>query len=247
VPKSAFALASLSPFQPGFGSLQIMSVHQNSATKTSSKSLVFSVTDQGDAEDLTSPCRQECVDISPELVSYSTRYPYFLTLQKHSAMLPLKTHISRFSELYLMRATGNHLQTKADVCRHNASVAGGLNRQALSSMWKTLAIILECSFSGALSYLLVNTVQNLLLQRADAGDVQTCVVICEVIDVILPPAKSGDAATSTLPNVGIEIIREWYLSYIDLLQQMCLFTQAASLIRNCKDPVIGALNQQSTT
>jgi hypothetical protein len=146
-----------------------------------------------------------------------------------------------------MRTTGNRLQTKADVCRHNASVAGGLNRQTLSSMWKTLAIMLESSVSGALSSLLTNTVQNLLLQRADAGDVQTCVVICEVMDVILPPAKAGDTATSTLPNVGIEIIREWYLSYIDLLQQMCLFTQAASLIRNCKDPIIGALNQQSTT
>lgn len=69
VPKSAFALASLSPFQPGFGSLQIMSVHQNPMTKVSSNSLVFSVTDQGDAEDLASPCQQDCVDISPELVS----------------------------------------------------------------------------------------------------------------------------------------------------------------------------------
>jgi hypothetical protein len=65
--------------------------------------------------------------------------------------------------------------------------------------------------------------------------------------VILPPAEVGGVAKSALPDVGIDIIREWYLSYIDLLQQMCLFTQAASLIRNCNDPIIGALNQQSTT
>jgi hypothetical protein len=125
-------------------------------------------------------------------------------------------------------------------------------------MWMTLAIILEGSEYGILlnkqsnslpcmSFLLTNTVQNLVLQRADSGDVQTCVVLCELMDVILPPAKAGDAAKSALPNVGIEIIREWYLSYIDLLQQMCLFTAAAYLIRNCKDPAIGALNQQSTT
>lgn len=151
-------------------------------------------------------------------------------------------------------------ESKADLCRHNASVAGGLNRLALSSMWKTLAIILEGSQAdlltsnlpsskpqSALSYLLSTTIQNLLLQRADAGDVQTCVVICQVMDVIMPPAKPGETANSALPDIGIQIIREWYLSYIDLLQQMCLFTQAASLIKNCKDPVIGALNQQSTT
>lgn len=126
-------------------------------------------------------------------------------------------------------------------------------------MWTTLAIILEGSHSGipmssaskppqsALPFLLLNTLQNLLLQRADAGDVQTCVILCEVMDVILPPMEAGGVAKSSLPSVGIEIIREWYFSYIDLLQQMCLFTQAASLIRNCNDPVIGALNQQSTT
>lgn len=154
--------------------------------------------------------------------------------------------------------TGNRLAKKSDLCRHNANVAGGLNRKALANMWTTLAIILEGSGDmlhtnpnkkpqSALSFLLVSTLQNLLLQRANAGDVQTCVVLCEVMDVILPPAEVGGVAKSALPDVGIDIIREWYLSYIDLLQQMCLFTQAASLIRNCNDPIIGALNQQSTT
>ncbi|KAL3795740.1 hypothetical protein HJC23_008227 [Cyclotella cryptica] len=235
VPKSTFALANLSPFQPGFGSLQIMAVHQLSFTRSTGTSLVFSVTDQGDEEDLTSTCRPEFVDVSPEL-----------------------THLSRFSEHY-ETSTGKRFATKGDVCRHNASVACGLNRKALANMWTTLAIILEGSRSGilpsnpskppqsALSYLFLNTLQNLLLQRADAGDVQTCVVLCEVMEVILPPTEAGGVAKSALAGVGIEIMREWYFSYIDLLQQMCLFTQAASLIRNCKDPVIGALNQQSTT
>lgn len=60
---------SLSPFQPGFGSLQLMSVHQKTSSPSNGGSLVFSVTDQGDAEDLSSFSRQECIDISPELVS----------------------------------------------------------------------------------------------------------------------------------------------------------------------------------
>lgn len=179
-------------------------------------------------------------------------FSLLITLDMTERLVFVQTHLSRFSEYYLT-AIGKGCKTKADICRHNANVAGGLNRQTLSSMWMTLAIILEGSDSrskqskSALSFLLTNTVQNLLLQRADAGDVQTCVVLCEVMDAILPPVKAGDAAKSALPNIEIQVIREWYLSYIDLLQQMCLFTQAASLIRNCKDPVIGALNQQSTT
>lgn len=149
-------------------------------------------------------------------------------------------------------------KTKGDICRHNAGVAGSLNRHTLKSMWDTLAILLEGPDSdmltnkrskpnSALSFVLLNTVQNLLLQRADAGDLQTCVVLCEMLDVIVPPINTGDTAKSALPTIEIEAIREWYLCYIDLLHQMCLFTQAASLIKNCKDPVIGALNQQSTT
>jgi hypothetical protein len=169
----------------------------------------------------------------------------------------VQTHISRFSELYLTTSR-NNLKSTREICQHNARVARSLNRNIVCSMWQTLSIILEGSDSGALkktnkplesalSFILLGTLQTLLLQRADAGDVQTCVVICEVMGVILPPEKTGDPAKSALPDVGIEIIREWYLSYIDLLQQMCLFTQAASLIKNCHDPVIGALNQQSTT
>jgi len=69
VPKCTFALANLSPFQPGFGSLQLLSV-QNTQRHYNA-SLVFSVTDQGDAEDLTASCQPKYVDVSPELVSQS--------------------------------------------------------------------------------------------------------------------------------------------------------------------------------
>mmetsp|Transcript_15537 Transcript_15537/g.37268 ORF Transcript_15537/g.37268 Transcript_15537/m.37268 type:complete len:1079 (+) Transcript_15537:74-3310(+) len=245
VPRSTFALSSLSPFQPGFGSLQIMSVHQHvnatdmlkdSAEQNLSRSeLVFSITDQGGAEDLSKESFPLSVDVAPEL-----------------------THLSRFSELYVM-TTGTDFATKADVCRHNASVSEGLNQKAITQMWTTLGSILDgsglnClpvnasdSQSNPMAYLLTPTLRNLLLQRANSGDVQTCVVLCEVMDVIVSPSTAGGAAKSRIPNLNIALVREWYLTYIDLLQKMCLFTQAASLIRNCRDPVVGALNQQSTT
>lgn len=247
VPRATFALANLSPFQPGFGSLQIMAVHQkvnvpdlntevdSSPPDVAKTILVFSITDQGDVDDLNNVSPQANVDVASEL-----------------------THFSRFSELYATKIGGG-LVSKADVCRHNASVAEGLNQKAITQMWKTLAVILDGSgldglpniavnfHSNPMAHLLTPTLRNLLLQRADAGDVQTCVVLCEVMDVISPPAAAGGSAKSIIPNLYIALIREWYLTYIDLLQQMCLFTQAASLIHNCSDPVIGALNQQSTT
>lgn len=247
VPRATFALANLSPFQPGFGSLQIMAVHQKvivpdlnnevnySPPDLAKPNLVFSITDQGDVEDLNNASMQASVDVASEL-----------------------THFSRFSELYATKIGGRFV-SKADVCRSNASVAEGLNQKAITQMWKTLAAIIDGSgldgfpsiasnsHSNPMAHLLTPTLRNLLLQRADAGDVQTCVVLCEVMDVIAPPSAVGGSAKSRIPNLNIALVREWYLTYIDLLQQMCLFTQAASLIRNCSDPVIGALNQQSTT
>jgi hypothetical protein len=247
VPRATFALANLSPFQPGFGSLQIIAVHQKlnvpdlnnivncSPSDLAQSNLVFSITDQGNVEDLNNISQQASVDVASEL-----------------------THFSRFSELYATKI-GGECVSKADICRHNATIAEGLNQKAITQMWKTLAAIIDGSGldglptvapitnSNPMAHLLTPTLRNLLLQRADAGDVQTCVVLCEVMDVISPPAAAGGSAKSWIANLDIALVREWYLTYIDLLQQMCLFTQAASLIRNCSDPSIGALNQQSTT
>ena len=247
VPCSTFALTNLSPFQPGFGSLQIIAVHQHvnavgvvrgetAPSPISNSELAFSVTDQGDLKDLSGEAPDgNGVDIAPEV-----------------------THLSRLSEMYITK-TGGCFQTKVDTCNHNADVAEGLNRKALTQMWKTLAIILKGSGlddipssasplpNNPMAHAIIPTLEKLLLQRADAGDVQSCVVLCEVMGVIVPPAVTAGVAKSRLPNLSIEEVREWYLSYIDLLQQMCLFTQAASLIKNCNDPVVGSLNQQSTT
>ncbi|KAL7552029.1 hypothetical protein ACHAWF_015240 [Thalassiosira exigua] len=248
VPRATFALANLSPFQPGFGSLQIMAVHQNVSAPAIvgrekydaqtpnelPKQVVFSITDGGDVEDLSKDLSKANVDVAPEL-----------------------THLSRLSELYVTK-TGIH-SSRAAVCRHNATVAESLNRKEIAQMWKTLALILDGSGldglpnnpsdsnSNPLAYACMRTLENLLMQRANAGDVQSCVVLCEVMDAVVPPGTVGGTAKSRLPNINISLVREWYLTYIDLLQQMCLFTQASDLVRDCCDPVVGALNQQSTT
>ena len=94
---------------------------------------------------------------------------------------------------------------------------------------------------NVMQYAILPTIKSLLLERADAGDVQTCVALCEVLQVI-----QSDEQTR-IPGLELNLVREWYLSYIDLLQQMCLFSSASHLISSCKDPFIGALNQQSTT
>lgn len=205
VPRAPFSLGLMSPFQPGFGSLQVMAVHQSVDKVTQppniSSKLVFSITDQGEAQDLSKTRRPGTVDVAPEL-----------------------THLSRFSELYVT-TKGNGLDTKAGLCRHNANVAEGLNQKAIMQMWKTLATILDGSgldglptsasesHSNPMSYLLNQTLLSLLQQRAESGDVQTCVVLCELMGVVV---NSGGAAKSMIPNLDIALIREWYLAYIDL-------------------------------
>ena len=129
----------------------------------------------------------------------------------------------------------------------------------LARMWKLLSSMLDGVGGNveqissklklsrnALSNALWPTVTSLLLERADAGDVQTCVAICEVFDIVQPQNNGSNVSIRT-HKLDIETIREWYSSYIDILQQMNLFSLATDLIRTCRDPAITILNQQSTT
>ena len=115
-----------------------------------------------------------------------------------------------------------------------------------------VASLLECSKLDGLpdpatptrniiQYSILRTIGALLEERATAGDTQTCVTLCEVLAVLTSEQKVR------IPDLDITIVREWYLSYIDLLRDMCLFSQATFLIRSCRDPYINGLNQQSTT
>jgi len=124
----------------------------------------------------------------------------------------------------------------------------------LARMWRSVASMLSGSGlnglpskgaspqpSNVMHFAILPTIKSLLLERADAGDVQTCVALCEVLQVI------ETESDTRLPGLELNLVREWYLAYIDLLQQMCLFTSATYLIKKSLDPFIAALNQQSTT
>jgi len=285
VPPSAFAIAELSPFQKGFGSLQLIATHQNVPSGASNEfevcgfrrdnmsakapgifkeeavhkdnnknafqwdpnlgglkyqsdnlDLTFSTTDSGDLNSIGTKPKSGTVVIAPEVV-----------------------HLSRFADSYKLRKDSTS-KTKAAMSRYNSNVARQLNCMALAQMWSMLASLLEGSGSedladanpkkgfprNAFSFALLPTLKKLLIERADAGDVQTCVVICEVMEVI--PKKSPSAnVTLAVPGLNLMLVRQWYLSYIELLQQMCLFSHATNLIRLCHDPEINKLNQQSTT
>ena len=95
--------------------------------------------------------------------------------------------------------------------------------------------------NGMIQHVFLPTLKRLLEERADAGDVQTCVALCEVFEMV----RCDQSVL--LRDLEIEYIREWYLSYIDLLRDMCLFSYATYIIKHCRDPIINALNQQSTT
>lgn len=281
VPPSCFAMANLSPYQRGYGSLQIFSVHQSvpggkqddyaltglrqdfatsrapgvfrepmistvrdGQTQDGQTTffgkrlpdqpphLVFNVIDQGDLDDELKPVEaQTTITVAPEVV-----------------------HMSRFADSYKLYPD-DEFPTRVSLCLHNASVAQELNCDSLARMWGMVAALLKGSgmdqlppegakASNALQFALVPCVGKLLEDRANAGDVQTCVALCEILQVI--QINSGEV-TTCIPGLQIKFVREWYLSYIDLLQQMCLFSHATFVIGKCKDNVVGALNQQSTT
>jgi hypothetical protein len=206
-------------------------------------SIVFNVLDHGDLDDDSNPIIDEGeADHLKEII-----------------VAPEVVHLSRFAERYKLYP---HLEciTRSKLCQHNANVAESLSQLKLAHMWRIVGSMLESCGEEALEidglapptychsynnemmgFVSLPTMKNLLEERANAGDVQTCVALCEILQVV------REDQTAHIPDLDIALVREWYLSYIDLLRDMCLFSHATFLIRNCRDPFIGALNQQSTT
>ena len=166
---------------------------------------------------------------------------------------PEVLHMSRFARLYKLYPD-EQCPTRAELCLYNSKVAEQLNCGPLARMWKTVSSLIHSSGleeftaidpskpTNAFQFVIFRTVKSLLLERAEAGDVQTNVALCEVLQVV-----DSSGTETRIPGLSIKLVREWYLYYIDLLHQMCLFSAAAFLIKHCNDPAIGALSQQSTT
>jgi hypothetical protein len=136
---------------------------------------------------------------------------------------PELIHLSRFAESYQLRCDSN-FPTKNSLCRRNAAVAKKLHFDATARMWSVLASLYELigsddkssakchphAQSNHVSAMFLSTVKNLLLERADAGDIQTCVTICEVIGIL--SNRSNEAEQKTIiPGISVTMVREWYL------------------------------------
>lgn len=130
-------------------------------------------------------------------------------------MAPEVVHLSRFAKGYKLRPDEGS-STRVSVCLHNARFAEGLQCGNLARMWRTVAEMLDGSGQDALpkatsqpenvmQFVLLPTLKSLLLERADAGDVQTCVTLCEVLQVVQPDE------TTRIPGLGLNLIREWYV------------------------------------
>ena len=174
---------------------------------------------------------------------------------------PELEHFSLFAKSYKFHLDHSS-PTRSSLCFHNAQVASELMYESHAQMWRIVASIVKASQfdkpysenqSGALlpqgkpsalDFVLWPTLLNLLLERANLGDVQTCVVLCEIMAIVV---TENSNVTSRIPGLELQLIREWYMSYIEILQQHGLFQVATELISTCQDPVINSLNRTSTT
>ncbi|KAL7573899.1 hypothetical protein ACA910_001913 [Epithemia clementina (nom. ined.)] len=282
VPPSCFAMANLTPFQRGYGSLQIFSVCQEvnrdsdywlrSDRETETAPGIFreppllsprkdrerssSVTEEFDATVVI----QNSTPNSPTITFYSldqgdldqTGKPATVVpgngggTEEELVIAPELVHMSRFADNYVFYPT-SALPTLTDICTHNLEIAKTLRNNNVAQMWEAVASELQTAGVDNLADVptaprdIRPTISAILEERADNGDVQSCVVLCEVLQIV-----NADRTTK-IPGLGIQLVREWYLSYIDLLRSMCLFAHASDVIRNCNDTFVSAQNKHSTS
>jgi WD repeat-containing protein 24 len=279
VASSCFAMANLSPFQQGYGSLQCFSAYQAVPNRpeddfaltylrqdqyTANQPGIFhedDIQDGSHPESMRNFAGQRLPSTVPELVftviDQGELDENGLPINQVTDMVcvaPEVVHLSRFASAYKLYPD-DQCPRRVDLCLHNRNVADDLKFGPVARMWATVARLLKSAGvdelpsimsqtkpSNVFQLAILPTMKDLLLERAEAGDVQTCVALCEVLQVI----QLGGGKVC-IPGLEISLVREWYLAYIDLLHQMCLFSAASLLIKNCVDEVIGALNQQSTT
>lgn len=218
-------MANLSPFQTGYGSLQIFSIHQDvprdlqseyiltglrqdsvtanapgffceapqydkmttlDARKQSNAfvdaqttipvqtpMLTFNIIDQGELNEKARPASYESpiITVCPEVV-----------------------HLSRFANNYVLYPCKD-FPTRVDMCYENAEVAEQLGAKSLAHVWKLVASMLSSArvdvlpdkvsvSNNAMQFVLIPSIKSLLEERAEAGDVQTCVALCEVLQVL---------------------------------------------------------------
>jgi len=97
------------------------------------------------------------------------------------------------------------------------------------------------------------TVRDILEERCDAGDVQTCACICEVLKVakglrVAPADGLGGGARPFLDAVSTEQQRkEWAWWYVELLRQLELSMQANELCKDHDDDLIASMNLDTTS
>ena len=287
VPPSCFAMANLSPFQRGYGSLQIFSVSQTVNRDPDSwlrvdvdtesapgifreSASIVAIRDENDTQQnrhepgiqsnrISHNEQQTRERQTPTITFHSvdhgdldqTGKPVVVMestcdQEKMAMIAPEVVHMSRFAEQYVLYPT-LELPSRIDICLYNSQVAETLRNPAVSHMWHRVAEELEKAEVDSLADQdanetdLASAILEILEERADDGDVQSCVAVCEVLEIV------NSDRTTQIPFLEIQLVREWYLSYIDLLRNMCLFTYACDVIRNCKDPFVAAQNKHSTS
>ena len=141
----------------------------------SAPQIVFNVVDQGDLDEESNPIEddgRQSIVVAPEVV-----------------------HLSRFASRYSLYLDED-CPSRVTLCLQNADVAESLSQTLLAHMWRMVASMLESTGLNGLpdissqqpqnvmQFVILPTIKALLEERADAGDVQTCVALCEILEVV---------------------------------------------------------------
>lgn len=123
--------------------------------------------------------------------------------------------------------------------------ANGSNSQGSDWITSTRGATSGASALTVPEFVFTESLRGLLVDYAEAGDVQTCVAVMRVCAVggVFPPATTSPSGSCPWTK---QQEQQWLFSYVDLLSQFQLWTQATEVIKHCGEPSLGALNKTAT-
>jgi hypothetical protein len=152
---------------------------------------------------------------------------------------PHQKYLKHFALTWATKESHPHM-TSSELCQHNSTLCSAVGCEEQCRMWLILASLLETKNEPGSLFLFIGptAIESLLQARIDCGDVQSAVYVCLLLGVF----------QMAEPPFPIQQVREWFLSYIEMLRSRAMFVEATEIVKLSGDSGgdVGSMSRMGT-